>query len=79
METTASIKPLGEKAKCKAPGCRAVIYWAPHPKSGKLVPHDANGKMHFGTCKDLAFFSERKKERAKQKAELSEDDNRGNR
>ena len=49
-------EPAGEKAKCKAPECGAVIYWRPHPTTGKQHCFNPDGSSHWGTCPAAAKF-----------------------
>ena len=53
-------EPEGDRGICRAPECRAVIWWQVTAK-GKRTPVNADGSSHFGNCPAAKSFSRRKK------------------
>ena len=56
----AAREPKGDRGICRAPECRATIWWQMTAK-GKRTPVNADGQPHWGTCPAAKSFSRRKK------------------
>jgi hypothetical protein len=49
------LRHVGAPGTCK--GCRAPILWVRHSAtSGKAVPYDYNGEIHFASCEHAEQF-----------------------
>jgi hypothetical protein len=52
-------EPEGDRGICRAPECRAVIWWQVTAK-GKRTPVNADGSPHWADCPAAKSFSKRR-------------------
>ena len=49
----------GDRAICRGRNCGATIYWV-KTEAGKLMPLNADGSPHWGSCPDVASFKRKR-------------------